>query len=179
MLPMSAQQLAAQSRPGGRNWRCHCPAARDLQDRSRNPERSGAPRPPWRAGPGPPRPLRGPRTRGGGGGAVTAPQRRRAGPERWLGGCDGRVAVVGPAAGRQLGGRLVRGQLHHRSRHRRVLQHGAWRRRRCQAGRERRRLGTGGLRMGGRACGGGQVPQQRWRLLLPTSCISCEVFLGL
>ncbi|XP_032736401.1 alkaline ceramidase 2 isoform X2 [Lutra lutra] len=33
-------------------------------------------------------------------------------------------ALVGPAAGRQLGGGLVRGQLHHRACHRRVLQHG-------------------------------------------------------
>ncbi|XP_027471035.2 alkaline ceramidase 2 isoform X4 [Zalophus californianus] len=32
--------------------------------------------------------------------------------------------LVGPAAGRQLGGGLVRGQLHHRACHRRVLQHG-------------------------------------------------------
>lgn len=34
-------------------------------------------------------------------------------------------ALVGPAAGWQLGGGLVRGQLHHRACHRRVLQHGA------------------------------------------------------
>ncbi|XP_024602939.1 alkaline ceramidase 2 isoform X2 [Neophocaena asiaeorientalis asiaeorientalis] len=33
-------------------------------------------------------------------------------------------ALVGPAAGWQLGGGLVRGQLHHRACHRRVLQHG-------------------------------------------------------
>ncbi|XP_029776302.1 alkaline ceramidase 2 isoform X3 [Suricata suricatta] len=34
-----------------------------------------------------------------------------------------RPALVGPAAGWQLGGGLVRGQLHHRACHRRVLQH--------------------------------------------------------
>lgn len=39
----------------------------------------------------------------------------------------GRPALVGPAAGWQLGGGLVRGQLHHRACHRRVLQHGAGR----------------------------------------------------
>lgn len=38
-----------------------------------------------------------------------------------------RPALVGPAAGWQLGGGLVRGQLHHRAGHRRVLQHGAGR----------------------------------------------------
>ncbi|XP_004838396.1 alkaline ceramidase 2 isoform X4 [Heterocephalus glaber] len=36
----------------------------------------------------------------------------------------GLPALVGPASGRQLGGGLVRGQLQHRTRHRRVLQHG-------------------------------------------------------
>lgn len=39
----------------------------------------------------------------------------------------GRPALVGPPAGWQLGGGLVRGQLHHRACHRRVLQHGAGR----------------------------------------------------
>lgn len=46
-------------------------------------------------------------------------------PRRAAAGSHGHAAVVGPAAGRQLGGGLVRGQLHHRARHRRVLQHGA------------------------------------------------------
>uniref|UniRef100_A0A8B9UGR5 Alkaline ceramidase n=1 Tax=Anas zonorhyncha TaxID=75864 RepID=A0A8B9UGR5_9AVES len=45
-------------------------------------------------------------------------------PRRAAAGSHGHAAVVGPAAGRQLGGGLVRGQLHHRARHRRVLQHG-------------------------------------------------------
>lgn len=36
-----------------------------------------------------------------------------------------RPALVGSAAGWQFGGGLVRGQLHHRAGHRRVLQHGA------------------------------------------------------
>lgn len=39
----------------------------------------------------------------------------------------GYPVLVGPTAGWQLGGGLVRGQLHHRACHRRVLQHGAGR----------------------------------------------------
>lgn len=116
MLPTPVELLAAQSRRGAGNWRSHRPAAR-----SRRREQRAGPRDPrpWRPGPGPPL---GARRRGGGGGAVTAPS--GAGQGR-SGGRDGRAALVGPAAGRQLGGGLVRGQLHYRARHRRVLQYGA------------------------------------------------------
>ncbi|XP_030326517.1 alkaline ceramidase 2 isoform X2 [Strigops habroptila] len=55
--------------------------------------------------------------------AAAEPERRSRSGGR-AAGRHGRAAVVGPAAGRQLGGGLVRGQLHHRARHSRVLQHG-------------------------------------------------------
>lgn len=65
----------------------------------------------------------------------------------------GRPALVGPPAGWQLGGGLVRGQLHHRACHRRVLQHGAGR------GSGRR---AGGRREGAslRGCGASGCPRQ-------------------
>uniref|UniRef100_A0A8C3C0F9 Alkaline ceramidase n=1 Tax=Cairina moschata TaxID=8855 RepID=A0A8C3C0F9_CAIMO len=59
----------------------------------------------------------------GGGDKAAAAAAAAASPCRAVAGSHGHVAVVGPAAGRQLGGGLVRGQLHHRARHRRVLQH--------------------------------------------------------
>lgn len=74
---------------------------------------------------------------------------RRAG----AGGRHGRDAVVGPTAGWQLRGGLVRGQLHHRARHRRVLQHGArW------EGRRVRGPGTGAGCEGGSGACPGTVP---------------------
>lgn len=62
-------------------------------------------------------------------------------------------ALVGPAAGWQLGGGLVRGQLHHRACHRRVLQHGAG-------------AGAGAGPAGGPEGGAGGDPQSWLRLNL-------------